>query len=81
MDNHQHTPVDVYSERFIDPIMVRCSECGETLIGPIGLCLYIDSYRFNPSVSVKIKVTDHRPRIAFNDFYSNGRLEFDAELL
>ena len=35
MDNHQHTPMDVYSERFIDPIMVRCSECGETLIGPI----------------------------------------------
>jgi hypothetical protein len=33
-DNHQHTPIDVYSERFIDPIMVRCSECGETLIGP-----------------------------------------------
>jgi hypothetical protein len=34
--NHQHTPIDVYSERFIDPIMVRCSECGETLIGPIA---------------------------------------------
>jgi len=24
MDDHQHIPIDVYSERFIDPIMVRC---------------------------------------------------------
>jgi hypothetical protein len=36
MESHQHKPIDVYSERFIDPIMVRCSECGEILIGPIA---------------------------------------------
>jgi hypothetical protein len=35
MDDHQHTPIDVYSERFIDPIMVQCSSCGEILIGPV----------------------------------------------
>ena len=46
------------------------------------LCLYIDSYHFNPSVSVKIKVTDHRPAIRGSMIFTQtNRLEFDAEFL
>lgn len=29
--NHQHTPVEFYSDAFTEPLLAKCGECGETL--------------------------------------------------
>lgn len=31
MKGHQHSPIEFYSDAFEKPILVKCSECGDTL--------------------------------------------------
>lgn len=31
MEDHRHTPVGFYSDAFDKPLLVKCSECGDTL--------------------------------------------------
>ena len=36
-EKHKHTPMEFYSDAFDKPILVQCSECGETLTVSVDL--------------------------------------------